>query len=468
MSPAFRFARRELRTGVRGLRIVLACLALGVAAIAAVGSLRDGITEGLATEGRRILGGDLEIQGGAQPLPDALRQFMIARGARLSDIVGMRAMAIADNGERQLVELKAVNTAYPLVGAAQTSAGALQPLLADGGVVADPLVLDRLGIKQGGPIRLGQGRFILRGALTGEPDRVAGPAILGPRLMIGIAALPATGLVQPGSLLAYNLRAVLPPGTDPVATAEAIRTAFPNTGWRIRQAGDAAPGIGRFVDQTALFLTLVGLTSLLVGGIGVATGVRAWLEARARSIATLRCLGAESRTIFATYLIQIGVLAGAGIVAGILGGAILTAAGIWLFGDALPIPPRQGIYPVPLLLAGAYGLLTAGAFALWPLARAAQISGAALFRDALMPIRLRRRGALIAMNVALGAGLAGLVIVTSPERKFAAWFCGASLATLALFWVGGRLLTLLARHAPAPSAAWARLGVANLHRPGAS
>ena len=320
LTPAFRFARRELRTGIRGLRIVLACLALGVAAIAAVGSLRDGIEQGLATEGRRLLGGDLEVQGGAQPLPEALRSFLTGRGAQISDIVSMRSMAIAANGERQLVELKAVDAAYPLVGTAETTAGDLHTLLATDGIVADPLVLDRLGVKAGAPIRLGQGTFTLRGALSSEPDRVAGPAILGPRVMISMAALPATGLVQPGSLLSYNLRAILPQGADAVATADAIRTAFPNTGWRIRQTAEAAPGIGRFVDQTGLFLTLVGLTALLVGGIGVATGVRAWLEARARSIATLRCLGASSATIFATYLIQIGVLATAGIVVGVIGG----------------------------------------------------------------------------------------------------------------------------------------------------
>ena len=456
-----------MRTGTRGLRIVLACLALGVAAIAAVGSLRDGIERGLAADGRRLLGGDLEIQGGAQPLPAALHSFLAGRGATLSDVVSMRSMAIAANGERELVELKAVDAAYPLVGAARTSAGDLQAALG-GGIVADPLVLERLGVKAGTVIRLGQGSFTLRGALTSEPDRVAGPAILGPRVMIAMADLPATGLVQPGSLLNYDLRATLPPGVDPGATAGAIRQAFPNTGWRIRQTAEAAPGVGRFVDQTGLFLTLVGLTALLVGGIGVATGVRAWLEARARSIATLRCLGASSGTILLTYMTQIGVLAGAGIAAGVVGGAALTAAGVWLFGGALPIPPQLGIYPAPLLLAALYGLLTAGAFALWPLARAAQISGAALFRDALLPTRLRNRPALLAINAALALLLAGLVVATSPERPFAAGFCAASAATLTLFWLGGLALTALSRRIPAPRAAAARLGLANLHRPGAS
>ena len=457
---------------MRGLWIVLACLALGVAAIAAVGSLRVGIERGLATEGRRILGGDLEIAGGAQMLPDALRQFLRDRGARISDIVTMRSMAIAPNGERSLVELKAVDGAYPLVGAADLGGNNLHAALTDRGgkfgMVADPVVLDRLQVKQGASIRLGQGIFTLDAALKREPDRIAGPAIFGPRVMIAEAALPSTGLVQPGSLLNYELRAVLPPGADPAAARDAIRAQFPGTGWRIRLAGEASPGIGRIVNQTALFLTLVGLTALLVGGIGVATGVRAWLEARARSIATLRCLGASSGTIFATYLIQVMALSALGIVAGVFAGAALTAAGVALFGDALPVPPRVGLYPEPLLLAALYGLLTAGVFALWPLARAAQVPGAALFRDAVLPSRVRGRAKLLLLNAALGLALAGLVVASAPERAFAAWFCAAAFATLLLFWLGGLALTALSRIGPTPRAAWARLGIANLHRPGAS
>ncbi len=474
---ALRFARRELRGGVRGLRIVLACLALGVGAIAAVGSLREGIERGLATEGRRILGGDLEIQSGAQPLPDALRDWFRARGARVSDVVQMRSMLVAPgpgggSGERQLVELKAVDPAYPLVGNATTSAGTLQDALAErdgmAGLVAEQVVLDRLGVQPGALLRLGQSTVQLRGVLLSEPDRVATPTILGPRAMIGAAALPATELVQPGSLLNYDLRAVLPPDTDPAATTVALRAAFPDQGWRIRNATEAAPGVARFIDQTSLFMTLVGLTALLVGGIGVATGVRAWLEARARTIATLRCLGASTRTIFAVFLIQVLALSAVGVLIGVAVGAVLPIVGVKLFGDALPVPPQAGLYPRSLALAAVYGLLTAGAFALWPLARASQIPGAALFRDALLPARLRARPWLLLTQGALVAALVGLTVAASPERGFALWFCGGAAVTLLLFRIGGGVLMALARRAPRLSAPWARLGVANLHRPGAA
>ena len=380
-------------------------------------------------------------------------------------------MMIAPGGARQLVELKAVDDAYPLVGAAT-----LDPpgtLALEGAVVADPLVADRLGIHPGDQVRLGRATLTFRAALTQEPDKVAGPAILGPRAMISAADLPATDLIQPGSLLTYDLRAVLPPTADRAAVLAELRAAFPGAGWRIRDATQAAPGVGQFVDQTSMFMTLVGLTALLVGGIGVATGVRAWLEARARSIATLRCLGASAATIFATMLIQVTVLTVIALAIGLVVGAALPYLAVAAFGDALPVPPAVGLYPRSLALAAGFGVLTAGAFALWPLARAAQMPGAALFRDATLPAKVRVRPWLVLTQAALIAALVGLTIVASPERALALYFCGGAAATLLLFRGGGSVLMALARRAPhlrAPllNKPWARLGIANLARPGSS
>lgn len=466
---AYRLARRELRGGVRGLRIVVACLALGVAAIAAVGSLRAGIERGLATEGRRMLGGDLEVQSGAQPLPESLRDWLRARGAMLSDVVQMRSMLIAPDGARQLVELKAVDAAYPLVGAAELSPpGGLGAALATGGLVADPLVLERLGATPGAPVRVGRAGFTVKAGLVDEPDRAGAAMLLAPRAMIALSRLGETGLVQPGSLLNYDLRAVLPPGVEPRALVDDLRAAFPGTGWRIRVAGEAAPQTARFLEQTTLFLSLVGLSALLVGGIGVATGVRAWLEARARSIATLRCLGASVATVFAVYLIQVAALCAAGIVLGVVAGAGLTAAGVALFGAALPVPPQAGVYPGPLLLAVIYGVLVSAAFALWPLARAAQIPGAALFRDAALPQQVRAPAGWLAANAAIVLVLVGTMVAATPDRAFALWFCAAAGGTLILFRLSGWVLMAAARQAPRLLQPCARLGLANLARNGAT
>ena len=468
MRLAWRLALRDLRGGLRGIRVVLACLALGVAAIAAVGSLRAAVNQGLATDGRALLGGDLSIDGGAQPLPDALHAWLLARGARISETVTMRSLLAAPSGQRQLIELKAVDAAYPLVG--DVTLDPVIPLAAalEGGVVADPLVLDRLRLHAGDIVRIGQAQFTLRAALTGEPDHANGPAILGPRVLIRDTALPATGLIQAGSLLTYDWRLLLPAGTDPQAFTAEIRSAFPGTGWRIRDTTQAAPGVDRAVDQTSLFLTLVGLCSLLVGGIGVATGVRAWMEARARTVATLRCLGAASGLILRVFLVQVGLLCLAGVVIGVAAGAAIPVVGLLLFGDLLPLPAAVGVYPAPLALAALYGLLTAAAFALWPLARAAQIPGAALFRDALLPSGRGVPLPVLGANAALVVLLAAIVIGTAVDRWFALWFCGSAAVTLLVFRGGGAVLMAAARRVHVRRSVSVRLGIANLYRPASS
>jgi putative ABC transport system permease protein len=468
---ALRLARRELRAGVRGMRIVIACLALGVAVIGAVGTLRVATERGLQADGRRLLGGDLEIDSGSQSLPEAARTWLIGRGARLSDILELRTLLVAPSGERSLVELKAVDPAWPLVGAVQTApplpiAAALAEQDGRFGLLTSQTVLDRLRLRPGDTARLGSASFTVHAALLAEPDALATPALFGPHVVIPLAAVPATGLVMPGSLLTYRLRIVLPPGLDPADLTADLRAAFPDQGWRIRDPHAAAPAVAQFVRQTGLFMTLVGLTSLLVGGIGVSNGVRAWLEARARTIAILRCLGASARLMFAVALLQVLTLSLAGILIGLVTAAALPPLAIWLLHDLLPVPPVLGLYPLPLALAAGYGLLTALGFALLPLGRAALIPGGALFRDALLPQRVRPAAWLLAATAGDGAALAGLTIATSADRGFALWFCVGALGTLALFRLGGVVLVRLARLAPRTRAPSVTLGLANLHRPG--
>ena len=471
MSLAFRLARRELRGGARGLWVVLLCLALGVAVITAVGTLRAAVDAGLAADSARILGGDLEIESGSNPFPDELRPWLEARGGKVSEITQMRSMLVAPSGDRQLIELKAVDDAWPLIGApkmapAQTLPDALA--MRDGlpGLLADSIVLDRLNLKAGDIVRLGSARFRVSGALVTEPDRVATPSLFGPRVLIATEHLAATALVSPGAIVRHAIRVTLRTPVAPGLITADLRAAFPDRGWRIRDPREAAPSVRRFLDQTSLFLTLAGLTSLLVGGIGVANGVRAWLDARARSIATLRCLGASSGLVFSVCLIQVMTLAGAGIIAGLAVGASLPVLGAQLLKGILPVPPVLGLYPGPLGLAALYGVLIALCFALWPLGRAARIPGAALFRDALMPEQTRPAPALIVANVLLGAALVGLTVAVASDRVFAAWFCSAAAGTMLLFRLGSLALTRAARAVPYLSNPWLRLGITNLHRPG--
>ncbi len=460
---AWRLALRELRGGWRGLRLAVACLALGVAAIAAVGSLRAAISQGLAADGARLLGGDIEVQGGSQPLPDALRDWLRGQGARIADTVTMRSMAVAPNGSRLLVELKAVDPAWPLLGRAETTPASA----ARDGVLVAPLASRRLGVAPGAMLRLGDAALPVRGVLDSEPDRVAEPSIFGPRVLIPLDRLAATGLERPGTIDEHRLLAVFPPGTDVAARVAALRARFPDTGWRIRDARHGAAGTEQFVEQMGLFLTLVGLASLLVGGVGVAGGVRAWLLARARGIAILRALGGSARLVLAVQAIQLGLIGGAGIVAGVAVGALLAWLAARLGGDVLPVPARDGPQFPALALAAGFGVLTAMTFGLAPLAQAMRIPGAALFREAAVPLAGRIGRGSLALNAAIAAGLAGLAIATSGDRLFALWFCLAALASVGVFRLGASALMRLAPRWPARRA-WLRLGLANLHRPGAA
>lgn len=464
LAIALRFARRDLRGGVKGLRIVLACLALGVAAITAVGTLRAGIEAGIASDGAALLGGEVEVASQQGPLPQAAVDWLTQHSARLSRVTSMRAMAVAPDGDRTLVELKAVDDAYPLFGELVLDPpGTIGP----GEIAVDRLIADRLGVTTGTVLRIGEARFRLRGDVATEPDKVTNVSILGPRAMIRMADLDATQLVQPGSLVTFEYRVALQPGTNRSAFADAFREAFPRNGWRIRTADAAAPSVNRFVDRAAFFLTLASLTALLVGGIGVATGVRSWLDQRARTIATLRCLGASPGVIFATYLVQVIALAAVGIVIGLVAGFGLTFAAASALADALPVPPRLGLYPSVLGLAALYGLLTALAFALWPLGRAMEIPGAALFRDTLQRTSVRPRLTLVAATVAAGLALATLIVGTAENRMFAAWFVIGAAGTLVVFRLGAFALMTMARRLRFVRRPAVRLGLANLHRPGA-
>jgi putative ABC transport system permease protein len=468
---AVRWARRELRGGVKGFRIFLACLALGTAVIAGVGSLSATVSAGLKADARAMLGGDIELHLVHRPATPEQLAYLADSGA-VAAVVAMRAMARTEDGDaRSLIELKAVDGAYPLYGAVtldppQPLAAALA--FADGrwGAVAGQGLLDRLKLHVGDTIRVGDARYVVRGALTHEPDLATGGFEFGPRVMIAREALDETGLVQPGALIGYAYRLRLAQNGDIGRWIAGLNRAFPDAGWRIREFGNASPSLQRLLDRITIYMSLVGLTALLVGGLGVANAVRGYLGGKTQTIATLKCLGAPGALIFATYLAQIMALALVGIAAGLVLGAVTPMAAMPLLG-AFPIAERLGIYPAPLAIAALFGLLTTLAFALWPLAASREIAAGSLFRDLVDPAPRRPRPLYIVATILAGSALAALAIVTASDRLTAFWFVVGGIGALAVFRLLAALLMLAARHAGRPRDPGLRLALANLHRPGA-
>jgi putative ABC transport system permease protein len=469
---AIRLARRELRGGIAGLRVLIACLVLGVAAVAGIGSLAASLSAGIAGDARELLGGDVEAQLAYRAANPAEHAFLAASG-RLSDIAAMRAMArTTDGGRQSLIELKAVDAAYPLYGRVVLSPP--QPLAAaldrrDGafGAVADPALLGRLGVAIGGQIRIGEATFQIRGTVEREPDAAASGLILGPRVMIAAAALGETRLIQPGALVTYRYRLRLPAGEAAGIWVDKARAAFPDAGWELRSFGQATPDLQRLIDRVAMFLSLVALSTLLVGGEGIANATRAHIAAKTATIATLKCLGASSRLVFTVYFCEIIALAAAAIIAALVIGALLPIAAAPVLAHLLPVSARLGIYGEPLAVAALYGLLTTLVFALWPLAAIGRIPAAALYRDRIDRARRRLPPVALATSLVLSLVLAAVVVLGAPDRRVALWFVVAAVAAFGLFWAAGAAIVVAAGKFPRPARPVLRLALANLCRPGA-
>jgi putative ABC transport system permease protein len=469
---ALRFARRDLRSGLAGFRIFLIALTLGVAAIAGVGSLGDAFLRGLAEHGRALLGGDVRIQRFYQPATASERGFLTQYG-RVSEVTTARSMATnaSDSAKRTLIELKAVDAAYPMVGSAVLSpaiplARAIACYAQSCGAVAEDALLERLGIKVGDSVRVGQADFVVRAVLVSEPDRVAGGFELGPRLMISETALQRSGLVKPGSLITWSYRVAFT-GKQTLAGFRAdLLARYPESAWRIADRTNALPNVSEFINQATMFLSLVGLTALVVAAIGAGQAVEAFLKGKRPTIAILKALGADGRLIFRIYLTEIGAVSAIGLTAGGVFGALFPFAMADLLGDLIPVPAHYAVYPAPLVLAALFGLLSVAGFALPPLARACDIPPAGLFRDLVAPSRVPARPWVRAAAAAAFVAIGGLSMLDSPRPLFNLAFLGGAVAVLiALRLTAAGLRLALARmNIYRPQTV--RLAISNLTRPG--
>ncbi len=469
-----RFAWRDLRGGLRGFGVFIACIALGVMAIAGVGSVAASLADGIAGAGQTLLGGDLSFALVQRQASDTERAFLDGRGT-VSVAATLRAMARSGGGEMALVEVKAVDGAYPLFGTLATDpALPLATLLdeKDGafGAAADSALLARLNLKVGDRIDIGKAAITLRAVLTNEPDRIAAGIGFGPRVLISDAALRATGLVQPGSLVRWLYRLRLPVGSNDAAVAAVKRDAeanFPDAGWEIRTRDKASPQLDRSVERFTQFLALVALATLLVGGVGVANAVAAHLARKRDSIATLKAIGASGGTVFAVYCAEIMVVAlFAAAIGAVLGGALPFAVAHW-FAAVIPLPVTPSLHPTVLALSIGYGLIAALAFALWPLGRAHDSPVAMLFRDQVSgERRWPRLRYVIATAAAIGA-FAALAVATSTEPRIAAIFVASAAGIFLLLRLVALAVMALARRLKRPRWTALRLAIANVHRPGA-
>jgi putative ABC transport system permease protein len=472
---ALRFALREMRGGLTGFFVFLACIALGVAAIGGVNSVARSISNAVESQGQELLAGDIRFRLTQREVNDEERAWISSLGD-VAESATMRSMVQrVDGTDQALVEVKAVDDAYPLYGTLETAPAMSNDHLfgeVDGvhGAIVPSLLLDRLGIALGEQVTLGKTRFEIRAELVTEPDQVSESFGFAPRLMVSMDGLRAAGLIQPGSLVqyAYKVRLDTPRSGDGMeALREQAAEEFPLAGWNVRTHDNAAPSLSSNVERFSQFLTLVGLTALVVGGVGVANAVRSYLDSKRAVIATFKSLGASGNFVVTVYLVQILLIAAIGIVAGLILGAMMPFGASAVLQQLLPIPSEVGIYPGAMVLAAVFGVLTTLAFALLPLGRARDVPATALFRELGFDAKGWPRRSYVIATLAIAVALALLAIFHAEERQIATIFVVAAIGAFLVLRFVGHGVQALARRAPTVRSTALRLAIGNIHRPGA-
>ncbi len=460
-----RLALRDLRGGLGGFVIFLICIALGTAAIGTINSLSAAIQDSIVRDGKELLGGDAEAAL-IHRRADAAERAYLASSREISEVATMRAMASKPGGGGQtLVDLKAVDSAYPLYGAVTfAKGGGLASIMKEDSLAVDRSLLDHLGIGLGDRLKLGRASFPITAVLEREPDRLAAGPAFGARVLLSLHALQKTGLVEPGSLIRWRYR-IKTRTPLPASFKEDLAARFPEAGFRVRNSSDPSPGIKNLLQRLTEFLTLTGLTAMLAGGIGVANAVSGFIERRRKTIATYKSLGASQRVIFRIFMIEIGLLA----LLGIAIGFAFAAASPWALANLMrgivPIDIETGLQGEALALAALFGLLTALPFIFWPIGRAQEVRAAELFRDSGGERRsLPPLGHRLASFLAAGL-LAGAAIALSRDHQTATITCAATLAVFGLFWGAGIAIRKAALAIPRPNRPEFALALANIGGP---
>jgi len=458
-----RLAWRETRGAWRHFGYFFACITLGVSALVGVGSFADSLERTVARSAKSLMGGDVEVRS-SQPLPGKVSALAgESDGVAVTRVRELVAMAQAGRSESQLVELKAVEPGYPFYGALATEpAGPLDTLIGGSRALVHETFLARLGLRVGDRFRVGDAELTVAGIVVKEPDRAVGVFSLGPRVLIAAEDLDRTGLVRPGSRVRYRTLFRLPEDRDPQAFRDRLAAALPDV-QRVATYTQAQPGLRRFWDQLTMYLGLTGLVALMVGGIGVAVSVNAFVRRKLASIAILKALGAGWRPLVAAYLLQTALLGLGGSAAGALLGSAVQPLLAPALARLLPLELTLTFSLRAVLSGVAMGVGVTLLYALWPLLAIRHVPPALILRAEIEP-RLRGRRPWAAA-IPIAAGLAALALWQAGSWKIGALFAGGLAAALLLLALGARLVIALARRVRWRAPAW-RHGAANLHRPG--
>ncbi len=465
---------RESRSARRRLLLYMSAISLGVAALVAIDSFADNVNQSVREQSRALLGGDVAFRA-RRPFTDpqkaVLDSFARASGARFARVVTFPSMALVSRtGGTRLSQIRAVSDNYPFYGEITTNpAGQWSSLQRGANALVDPSLLAALSAQVGDTLSLGYARFRIAGTLKSVPGTPGVAEIIGPRVFIPEKYVGETRLLIFGSTAEYTTLGRLPDARDPVRAVKPFRKALEKSRIRVTTVTEAEDASTRSIDQLSRFIGIVGLVALLLGGVGVASGVRAYVARKIDTVAILRCLGASSGQVLAMYVAQAAAMGILGSIAGAALGVAIQFGLPIVFQDFLPVDVTVTLEPQAILTGVIIGGWIALIFALRPLLALRNVS----------PLQTLRRDAdaevlrmhwndwpRVVVNAALVASVMAIALLRSANLKQGLWISAGTGGAIGVLVVSAALLSWIARKTLRTRWPYVvRQGVANLYRP---
>jgi len=469
MSFVLSMAWRDSRASRRRLVLYSFSVVLGIAALVSIGSFSANVRRAIDTEAKGLLGADLLVTSPA-PLGAPVLDYLASLHGEISREQTFSSMMTFPLVKRlRLVQIHAVQGGFPFYGTFETDPAGAADQLRSGDAVAivEPTLLAQFSVHVGDQVKMGKTLFTVIGAVKKVPGESPGVAMMAPRAYIPMGALAATGLASDQALARYRAMVRLPPTADPDAVVRAMKAKFPLARLSFETVAERKRNLGQAISHLDGFLSLVGFVALVLGGIGVASSLHAYIRQKVTTVAILRCLGASARQSFSVYLVQGLALGLAGACAGGALGLAIQRALPALFHGVLPMDIEFFISWPALLRGMGSGIVICLLFSVLPLLAVRRVPPLAALRSAVAeeggstPDPWR-----VAIWSAIAAAVTGFAVWQTGAVAVGLGFAGMlGAGFLVLAGLGSAVAWAARRFVPRGLPYVVRQGFANLHRP---
>ena len=375
---------RELKGSFNEFKIVMISIFLGVFIITAVGSLSKNLKHEINNKSSELLGGDFELSTTYQEFPIKIKEWLEKNG-KTSLIIELRTMLTSNQSvglKRRIVELKAVDQNWPLKGVPiivpnKSINKSLKMNDNNNGALIDASLQKQLEIKVGDVLQLGKTKIQINGIIKKEPDRMFSFATFGSRLLISNATLKASGLVIPGSLVKYKIKFI--PNNKNIDLSF-LNKFVQGTNISIKNIKNSTNNFNSFIDKTSLFISLVGLITLLISGVGISNGVKGYLIKKIKNIAIFKALGAQNSIVFKIYFFQIIFIFLISIIPALIAGISIPFLLKTLISDSFLSTFEPFIFWEPIIISFLFGLIVCILFTIIPISKTYEIKPIQLLR----------------------------------------------------------------------------------------